>query len=400
MGTVVGAAVGIGQELFGGFGAQKAAEEAKKKAEREAKEVYKQQKAQAKQAFKRAEDDYEMRYWSQMASYYWDVARTEQLRANEEQAALDQAQYGQRVIEAAAVTYRLNADALKDQYVTQEALRATEVGIDFGLASTQQQIQAAETAATYLDEIAATTNNTRLAVQQAGEQATSMLVQLGNEEMQQAVAFNAALIEAGVQSSAARLRANESGGRGQRAAQAALRGAFRQWQANETAQTGREAKLNVLNTQMSGSLATRLANLSIAAEQSGRKLQGARDTYSASRSAARRVMTELVMPSFETGQRQYQREVEALQLATTQAVTDAQQPYRQATVFDPIKPIAGLPPQYFAPIETKPGAPSVPGPTFGSVVGGAIQGVNMFDPGFFNRAFSSDEPTPTAKIVE
>ena len=387
IGAIAGLTVGIGQSLFGG---NSAAEEAKRRAERQAKDVYNQQKAQARQIFKRAEDQYELQTWAVMAQFYWDRARTAQIRADEAQTALDQAQQGQRIIEAAANSYRLNADALKDRFVTQEALRATEIGIEFELSETQQRIQAAETAAAYLDEIATTTNNTRLAVQQANEQATSLIVQLGNEEMQQAVAFNAALIGAGVQSSIDKARAGErSGGSSsaQRVAQSALRGAFRQWQQNQVAATGRQAKLNVLNLQIGGSYATRLANLGIAAEQSGRKLQGARDTYSASRNAARRLITDIAMPSFETGQRQYARELEGLQLATDQAIADAQQPYRQATIFDPIKPIPGLPPQYFDPIETKVNAPSQQGPTFGSVVSGALEGVSAFDPGFFGRTF-------------
>jgi hypothetical protein len=90
------------------------------------------------------------------------------------------------------------------------------------------------------------------------------------------------------------------------------------------------------------------------------------------------ILENLTIPTFDLGQRQYGRELEALQLATDAKLYEASLPYRQAPFLDPLKPTPGLKPKMTA-------VGSVSGTsTFGMIGSALIQGLSSAES--FNRA--------------
>ena len=118
--AVVGGILGIGQSILGGA-SQKAAADAQNA----------EQERIAKAQYKRSLQEYQIQKQRDMTQWYWDRARIEQLRFNEKQTALDQATYGAKLISSATENLAINSQALYDKFVTEERLRATQVGMDY-----------------------------------------------------------------------------------------------------------------------------------------------------------------------------------------------------------------------------------------------------------------------------
>lgn len=102
-------------------------------------------------------------------------------------------------------------------------------------------------------------------------------------------------------------------------------------------------------------------NLSRIAQQN----QNAQLSYSQSTRALVNSFNELTLPSFDLAQRQYDRDLKALEANTQSTIDEASVPYREAIIIDPPEPIAGLKPEkgQFTPVAK---------PSFGSILSGAF----------------------------
>jgi len=67
--------------------------------------------------------------------------------------------------------------------------------------------------------------------------------------------------------------------------------------------------------------------------------------------------------------------MKALQIQTQSQVDEASMPYRKAIIFDPIKPIKGLKPEYYAP--SKVYEPSTAGIIGNSILSGVQGAINL-----------------------
>ena len=77
---------------------------------------------------------------------------------------------------------------------------------------------------------------------------------------------------------------------------------------------------------------------------------------------------ELTLPSFDLAQRQGQREMKSLIQGTKNTLREASMPYNDAIIFDPLKPIKGLKPEFYEP--TKQYVPSMLSVGLNTVKGG------------------------------
>ena len=87
------------------------------------------------------------------------------------------------------------------------------------------------------------------------------------------------------------------------------------------------------------------------------KGQGNLSEYNRQTNTARAKLNELTIPSFDLAQRQGQREMAALKQSTLNTLREASMPYQKAIIFDPLKPIKGLKPEFYEP--TKQYVPSM-----------------------------------------
>jgi hypothetical protein len=91
-------------------------------------------------------------------------------------------------------------------------------------------------------------------------------------------------------------------------------------------------------------MAKRMALQAIEVQDYVQRSQYALNRYGADSRLAQSQLEELTIPTFGLGQRQYKRELEGLQLQTREQFDSASTPYRRQEFFDPLSPIAGLPP--------------------------------------------------------
>ena len=99
-----------------------------------------------------------------------------------------------------------------------------------------------------------------------------------------------------------------------------------------------------------------LKNFSVSQKILGQKITGekfavkaAKNKIQQSYGQMRRQGNKLLLPSFDIAKRQGVREMSGLYLQTDSAIEQASTPYRESTIFDPIAPIRGLPPEKLSP---------------------------------------------------
>lgn len=108
IGAVIGAVAGIGSSIFGAASAKSQADAQYEAAEK-----------QAKARFRRDMQEYRLANLASTTQYWWDVARTEQLRFNERQKASDYAGYQNAMIGAAANQLQARIQGLQMGYAAQ-----------------------------------------------------------------------------------------------------------------------------------------------------------------------------------------------------------------------------------------------------------------------------------------
>ena len=99
-----------------------------------------------------------------------------------------------------------------------------------------------------------------------------------------------------------------------------------------------------MTRMMDDEMAKRMALQAIEVQDYVQRSQYALNRYGADSRLAQSQLEELTSPTFGLGQRQYKRELEGLQLQTREQFDSASTPYRRQEFFDPLSPIAGLPP--------------------------------------------------------
>ena len=384
--------------LWGGLEQRKAAQDANKAT-----------KKQAKQAFERQLKEYEIGWGQELTKYAWDVAKVE---AQRYQDKVRKAQYEQRMgwmTEAALTNLSINSEALFDKYVIEEGLRAKQEGIAFddtmlGLANQQAtamyelQNQSAQVANAAQQAQIATTQQVAgyvNAVKQRALEASQLVAGVENDAvaLQSELTLDAASDT--IQRDIQMVSAIEETSR-QRAVLSARQGGSKTAQRvsqNKMQELGRSYSQLALNRQKRGAQsaqfnssmgvnAMRMSQIGLQMQSAVDSIKYSKDAYASkvagfglqqlglmnkglgmsaefSRQAGTTMakFRELTLPSFALAQRQGNREFRSLLQSTTNTLREASMPYNEAIIFDPLKPIKGLKPEFYEP--TKQYVPSM-----------------------------------------
>lgn len=368
---LIQAGLGIASQVMGANAQNSAARQADRIAEQKARDEYKQQSAR-----------YQIESMQQTTQYLWDQARVAQLRSVEQQNAFDQAKYGQRLIAAAADNYRIQAEGLYDQFVTQEALRATEVGMGYEYSQNKLRAEALNQASEYLTQVNQLALQSDAAVIERNKNSRELLASIGADHQRDMAEYQmmqlSAIAKGSEQANDAIVR--QGGGvTAQRLAVQALQSLGQSYGKFVVQQQTRDRQMTLLNG-MNDETANRLGQLAIGMGDMARRSAYTLDRYGADSALANDQLLKLQMPTFTLGARQYRRELESLQIKTGSEMDNALQPYRQQQFFDPLAPMPGLAPSYTAPTKT----PTI---SSGTILGQAALSTGTL---FLKEAFDKD----------
>jgi hypothetical protein len=354
------------------------------------------EKQKAEAQFARAQQEYELNWQESLTNYYWSQAQTEQVRQIESQTAVDKATMGARMIWGAAENYMLNSSALFDKFRTQENLRQTGVSQEYRQAMEQSAFKLEDTSnqmrravSEYMIGVLRNSNEAKMKVSGMQGELTKAMSALTTQEMVENYKYNATVLLAAMDASIAGNTAISTSGGGNTAKAAAMNGAKRamtEFAGLHLGRQARNAQIGELNTQMRGQFAQELAGIALQSrqyeQQIGYALTAGKtgfDRISSEAMYTANTFEKLTIPSFKIQNDQYQRELKALQLNTTDTLYNATLPYRQREVFDPLKPQKGIAPTYYAPtpVQAQTGG-------FLSLASSALSGAQSTAPNFFS----------------
>lgn len=356
-----GALIGAGTSLLGGlFGgssqrSQAAAQNAaaKKAAERQ---------------FKRATQEWEIDFAQKSAQWEWDKARTQQLKFNEKQTAADYKTYQARLIDAANNNLRINKGALYDKYVTEERLRGTQVGIEYSATTNRLGAESSEVLRQYLSQInLAAMQGDTLTSKVTGE-SQELLSSLALDEERDQLGWQInqlAAMAKGAEDKGASIVRQGGGATAQRLAMDAGNQLGRMYGELVMKSQDRDLKVALMNRTMKDTVSKELGQLALQMQDGADKMRYTTSKYATDYDLTKQQLEKLTIPSFGLANRQYQRELDSLQLQTQQVYDQASQPYRKQKYMMPNKPIKGLKPQMISPTQ-------VSAPSWGSIIGNSI----------------------------
>ena len=350
-------ALGVGQSLLGSASQQSAADAQNAEQERI-----------AKAQFKRANQEWQIQNKRDQTQWLWDRARIEQLRFNEKQTALDQATYGAKLISAATENLAINSGALFDRFVTEEKLRALQVGIDYQYTTDKLAADSTEAIRQYMQNINQTALQSNATVAKLTTDTQELLASLALEEQRDYLGWQINLLSAAAKDSEAKAVASARQGGSNTSRKLAVQAAQqlgRTWAELDQRATSRDVKLGILNSTMKNDVSRQLGQYALTMQDETEKIKYTNRRYVSDYGLAKSQMESLTIPSFQLAENQYGREIKSLQLQTRQAFDEATTKYREQTFFDPLKPVAGLRPKYIAPT-------AIAGPSTASVIGNAF----------------------------
>lgn len=351
--------IGIAQSIFGSSSQQAAADAQNAEQERI-----------AKAQFRRARQEYQIQKKRDVTQWFWDRARIEQLRFNEKQTALDQATYGAKLIASATENLAINSQALYDKFVTEERLRATQVGLDYQYTTNKLAADSTEAVRQYMQNINQAALQSSATVSKLTTDSQELLSSLALEEQRDYLGWQLNVLAAAAKDSEAKAVASARQGGSNTSRKLAVQAAQqlgRTWAELDQRATSRDVKLGLLNSAMKNDVSRQLGQYALAMQDETDKIKYTNSRFVSDYGLAKSQMQSLTIPSFQLAEKQYGREVKSLQLQTRQAFDEATTKYREQTFFDPLKPVAGLRPKYIAPT-------AIAGPSAGSVIGNAILG--------------------------
>ena len=384
------AALQGGQALFSGMEQRSAAQAANKQREEIAEAQY-----------ERALKEYEISWGQQLTQYAWDTAKVEAERFLDRRK---EAQYNQQMgwlTESAIKNLQLNSEALYDKYVVEEGLRAKQEAINLddtmlGLGNEQltamvdlqnqsaqtlnraqqAQIEVTQQVAGYVNAVQQRALEASILVDDTENKAVELQTQLTLDQASDTIQRDIAMVAAIEESNRQRaiISARQGGGKtAVRASQNKLQELGRSYAELSLNRQRRGAQTAAFNSEMGvgamqmsriglqmksavdsikfskASYGAKVAGLNLQQMGLQNRGQGLLSEYNRKSNTALTKFRELTIPSFDLAQRQGQREMAALKQKTLNTLREASMPYNKAIIFDPLKPIKGLKPEYNAP---------------------------------------------------
>ena len=399
-------------------------------------------KAREKAAKEQHKNDlkvWELDYLKNVSDYSWQVAST---AAQRYQERVKEADYNKRqglIIEAAVQNLQLNSEAIQQTYIVEEGLRAQQVSqelaTDLGgqmisansdisrLNENSQQLaldaalansRSMQTTAGYLNSINARANQADRLMAETNAEGQSIQEQILIGESMDTLRRDAEYITA--IASGAEARARTTGKQGgsnssKRVAVQAMQQFGRTYGEMKQLQQDRRRNLSNFNQKMNGAVSAEFAqiatqmsgeadrikytsnenainNQAIMLQQLGigRQMSSRQAVFNLNTNDSLNKFSSLTIPSFELAAATGKREQKALLQNTLNTIEGASTPYREAIIFDPLEPIAGLKPKYSAPTkQAVPGTGAIMGNAFMAGVKGAMS--QSYTDRFGNLAF-------------
>lgn len=339
--AVIGAVTGIGSAVIGGNSAKDAASEANELAEK-----------QAEQRFERAEKEWEIDYYTRSANWMLDVAKQEAEKFVERQAKSDYEWRQGKLIDSALKNLDVNEQAILDKFGREEDLRGRQERMNLAYTMSGLAADTGDALRQYMTRIQDNTLQSKQLVQQGDTQSQALQqeIVLGyqTETLERDMQTVAAAVGA-AQTRAATVSRQGGSSSSQRAALNNIQALGRTYGQMQVRNNTRKAKLQTLNSQLKGERATELGRFALQMEDSIKGMQFRKDKYGRDAQYNLDVFKDLTMPSFEMASRQGQREMYSLYIQTEGKINEASMPFREAIWFDPIEPIKGLKPEFYAP---------------------------------------------------
>ena len=332
---------GIATSIIGGNQQKQAANDQNKAA-----------KERAEAQYERADKEWVIDYETRQTNYLWDVAKIEAQKFIERQAKSDYEQRQSQLIDSAMRNLEVNKQALNDRFITEEALRGKQVNLDLAYKQAEISTQTNEQLRLYMNDI-----------KDRGMQATALVQGSQNEAQQLQVeavlGFQQETLERDIQNvaavvGAASTRAVASQRQGgssssQRLALNKIQELGRTYGLLENRNRSRQARIGLFNGVMQGERATELGRYALASQNNTERMKYSTNKANNELTYNLDVFKDLTMPSFDLAKRQGERELESLYIQTEARIDEASQPFRESIWFDPLEPIAGLRPEYYAP---------------------------------------------------
>ena len=375
--TAISAVAGIGQSIAGSMSANAAADAANK-ADRRA---YRLETA-------RNFAQYELNNLADQTQYAWDQARVAQLRANEATNKADQQAYGKRMIAQAIDNLRLNSQALEDKFITEEALRGEQVGINYAYEAVVANQETNELVRQYMSQINDRAIQAEIAVNERVNKTGELMSSLAYDEQRDQMKFwmeEIAITAQSARDEAVATAQQGGGATSQRLAMEGVKELGRKFGEIEQRSQNRRAKVGLANAAFSSETALLQSRAAIQTQDLRDRVAFSAKKFGIDSDNRAEVMSKLAIPTFDLAKRQYSRELESLQLQTKNTMDNALQPYREQTFLDPMKPIAGLAPMSVAP--TPRAKSSLGSMVSGALFGGLEAGMKAYQ---FDRALAQD----------
>jgi hypothetical protein len=359
----------------------------------------KAQKQMIKDRYKRDQKEWKLNKAQGWSDYAWALANTEAQRYQDRVRQEDYEARQEQVIDAAIANLELNTEALRDQYITAERLRARQVTYELRDSLAQERIslsgtmsdlntRAAESMlktrndmASYLNSIKRQVLDANALVSSKEGQGKNIQEQIVISEQLDTLQRDAQYVTALAEGADVRagVTARQGGSNSSRAVALDSMKAFgRSYNQLKLEQQKGRSQLNSYNASLSGETASQLAKLATAMDSEVQAMRYSRNTnrltladlsqdariakagYNLSTSSLRRNFQQLTVPGFALAERQGEREYQSLVRNTIGQIKGASTPYREAIIFDPLEPIAGLKPEKaaFTPV-AKPGWGSI-----------------------------------------
>ena len=343
--AIAGAALSLGTSLFSSVSQnqqENAARSARNKARREQFEAERRNALVNLEAQNRIDE----------INYTYQLAQTEALRFQERQAASDFNFRQGELTRAALANFDLNSQAITDQFITGEDLRATQDSLDLGYQMDLLSLEANRAARNYMQTIQ--DNGLRLEQESlaANRQMETLIQnQVLNSQLDtlaRDVEFAASLADRGrakskalgqgaTASTANSLQMNAAKALGRSYGQLMLR------------RREREAQIGTYNATLQGEVATGLARYALSSANAAAGLKESAQEFEFKGNYQLDQFEQLTLPSYELAYNQGIRDLKELQLNTEFALTEASIPYRENIIFDPLKPIPAMLPTFIAP---------------------------------------------------
>lgn len=354
--------------------------------------------------YKRDKQIYKINFLKEKSEYAWNMANTEAARYQERVKKADFEAQQERIIDSALLNLQLNTEALRDQFVASEKLRAIQEGmeLDKGMADerlaanraiVQARFDGAENALRSMENVGAYVNSIR----QAGLQADQLLASKENEgqNIQEQIVIGeqldtlkrdaqavSALLDGADRRAGAVVRGGGSNN-SRRIALDSMKAFGRSYSELTTEQARRRSQLNNYNAEIAGESSVQMAQLANGIQDATRKIAFTREdstlnlgritntarlaqqAYDINANYRLNTYNDLTIPTFELAAREGNRQYKSLVQNTINDLKAASTPYREAIIFDPLKPIKGLKPEkgMFTPAQ---------GPSWGSIIAGSV----------------------------